>query len=190
MKINDIKDLLKFITKLEIEEINIETKNINIKIKKNKKDHIISKQINNKDHIISKQINNKDHIISKQINNKDHIISKEIKNKDHVISEEINNKDHVISEKIKLQNVKNKSNYIEIKSPLIGMFYIKLNPKEKDFIKEGDIVQKGKTICIIESMKIFNEIKSEFNFKVIKILINNNSFVGYNSKLFLISKLV
>jgi len=168
MKINDIKDLLKFITKLEIEEINIETKNINIKIKKNKKDHIISKEINNKDHIISKQINNKDHIISKQINNKD----------------------HVISEKIKLQNVKNKSNYIEIKSPLIGMFYIKLNPKEKDFIKEGDIIQKGKTICIIESMKIFNEIKSEFKFKVIKILINNNSFVGYNSKLFLISKLV
>ena len=157
MKINDIKDLLKFITKLEIEEINIETKNINIKIKKNKKDHIISKEINNKDHIISKQINNKD---------------------------------HVISEKIKLQNVKNKSNYIEIKSPLIGMFYIKLNPKEKDFIKEGDIIQKGKTICIIESMKIFNEIKSEFKFKVIKILINNNSFVGYNSKLFLISKLV
>ena len=157
MKINDIKDLLKFITKLEIEEINIETKSINIKIKKNKKDHVISKEINKKDHVISK---------------------------------EINKKDHVISEKIKLKNIKDKNNYIEIKSPLIGMFYIKLNPKEKNFIKEGDIIEKGKTICIIESMKIFNEIKSEFKCKIVKILINNNSFVEYNSKLFLISKSV
>jgi len=168
MKINDIKDLLKFITKLEIEEINIETKSINIKIKKNKKDHVISKEINKKDHVISKEINKKDHVISK----------------------EINKKDHVISEKIKLKNIKDKNNYIEIKSPLIGMFYIKLNPKEKNFIKEGDIIEKGKTICIIESMKIFNEIKSEFKCKIVKILINNNSFVEYNSKLFLISKSV
>jgi len=93
MKINDIKDLLKFITKLEIEEINIETKSINIKIKKNKKDHVISKEINKKDHVISKEINKKDHVISK----------------------EINKKDHVISEKIKLKNIKDKNNYIEIK---------------------------------------------------------------------------
>ena len=76
---------------------------------------------------------------------------------------------------------------ISIKAPLVGTFYLSPKPDEPSYIKEGDIIEKGQTICIIEAMKIFNEIESECSGKVLKILHNNATPVEFDQDLFIIS---
>ena len=78
------------------------------------------------------------------------------------------------------------NNHLVIKSPMIGTFYRASNPKSDPFIKEGDVISEGQTICIIEAMKLFNEIESEVSGKVIKILIDDASPVEYDQDLFVI----
>lgn len=73
-----------------------------------------------------------------------------------------------------------------IKSPMIGTFYRKANPNAAFYVNEGDVVQKGKVICTIEAMKLFNEIECEMNCKIIKILVNDASPVQYDQPLFLV----
>ena len=77
-------------------------------------------------------------------------------------------------------------NYLTIKSPMIGTFYRAANPESDPFIKEGDKVSKGQTICIIEAMKLFNEIESEMSGTIVKILIDDASPVEYDQDLFII----
>ena len=74
-----------------------------------------------------------------------------------------------------------------IKAPLVGTFYRSSKPADPPFISEGDNIIEGQVICIIEAMKIFNEIESEFSGKVIKILIKDNSPVEYDQDLIIIS---
>lgn len=77
-------------------------------------------------------------------------------------------------------------NYIEIKSPMIGTFYINPNPEADPFLKVGDTVKVGQTVCIIEAMKLFNEIESEYSGKIVKILVENSSPVEFDQPLFLV----
>ena len=74
-----------------------------------------------------------------------------------------------------------------IKAPLVGTFYRSSKPEDPPFISEGDNIIEGQVICIIEAMKIFNEIESEFSGKVRKILINDSMPVEYDQDLFVIS---
>jgi acetyl-CoA carboxylase biotin carboxyl carrier protein len=76
--------------------------------------------------------------------------------------------------------------YITIKSPMIGTFYRSSNPETPSFINVGDIISAGQTVCIIEAMKLFNEIESEVAGKVVKILVENATPVEYDQPLFLI----
>jgi acetyl-CoA carboxylase biotin carboxyl carrier protein len=78
------------------------------------------------------------------------------------------------------------SKYITIKSPMIGTFYRKPSPDKPLFIEVGDEVTPGKVVCIIEAMKLFNEIESEVKGKVIKILVEDQSPVEYDQPLFLV----
>ena len=78
------------------------------------------------------------------------------------------------------------SNHIEIKSPMIGTFYRKPSPDKPAFIEVGDMVQKGDVVCIIEAMKLFNEIEAEVSGKVVKVLVDENSPVEYDQTLFII----
>jgi acetyl-CoA carboxylase biotin carboxyl carrier protein len=78
------------------------------------------------------------------------------------------------------------TNYITIKSPMIGTLYRSPNPESEPYINEGDTINAGQTICIIEAMKLFNEIESEFSGKVIKILIDDTSPVEFDQPLFII----
>ena len=79
-----------------------------------------------------------------------------------------------------------KSNYIEIKSPMIGTFYNSPNPEAEAFVKVGDSVKVGQTVCIVEAMKLFNEIESEYSGKIVEILVDNSSPVEFDQPLFLI----
>ena len=77
-------------------------------------------------------------------------------------------------------------NLITIKSPMIGTFYRKPAPDKPNFIEEGDEVRNGKVVCVIEAMKLFNEIESEVSGKIVKILVENASPVEYDQPLFLV----
>ncbi|MBN3519527.1 acetyl-CoA carboxylase biotin carboxyl carrier protein [Algoriphagus lutimaris] len=78
------------------------------------------------------------------------------------------------------------SNLVEIKSPMIGTFYLTPNPDSPAFVNVGDTVKPGQTVCIIEAMKLFNEIESEVSGKIVKILVTNSTPVEYDQPLFLV----
>ena len=82
--------------------------------------------------------------------------------------------------KEKEDNTKN----IIIKSPMIGTFYRSPNPESGPFISEGDIIKPGQTICIVEAMKLFNEIESEVSGKVVKVIANDSSPIEFDQPLF------
>jgi acetyl-CoA carboxylase biotin carboxyl carrier protein len=78
------------------------------------------------------------------------------------------------------------SRYLEIKSPMIGTFYRSPNPESDNFINVGDDLKSGQTVCIIEAMKLFNEIESEISGKIVKVLVDNATPVEYDQPLFLV----
>ncbi len=82
--------------------------------------------------------------------------------------------------------VESKSNLVTIKSPMIGTFYRCPNPDSPFFVNVGDEVKSGKVVCIIEAMKLFNEIESEVSGRIVKVLVDNASPVEYDQPLFLV----
>lgn len=77
-------------------------------------------------------------------------------------------------------------NLLTIKSPMIGTFYRRPSPDKPNFVEEGDEVKNGKVVCIIEAMKLFNEIESEISGRVVKILVEDSTPVEYDQPLFLV----
>ena len=77
-------------------------------------------------------------------------------------------------------------NLITIKSPMIGTFYKRPSPDKPNFVEVGEDIAPGKVLCIIEAMKLFNEIESEVSGKVVKILVDDSSPVEYDQPLFLV----
>ncbi|MFC1571673.1 acetyl-CoA carboxylase biotin carboxyl carrier protein [Candidatus Margulisiibacteriota bacterium] len=77
---------------------------------------------------------------------------------------------------------------VAIVSPMVGTFYRSPSPEAPAFVETGDSVESGKVVCIIEAMKLFNEIESEVKGRVVKVLVENGQPVEYNQKLMLIKK--
>jgi len=78
------------------------------------------------------------------------------------------------------------SNYITIKSPIIGTFYRKPSPDKPSFVEVGDTISEGTVLCVIEAMKLFNDIESEVSGKIVKILVDDTSPVEFDQPLFLV----
>ena len=83
-------------------------------------------------------------------------------------------------------NDNEENNYITVKSPMIGTFYRRPSPDKEAFVDVGDTTKVGDTICVIEAMKLFNEIESEVTGKIVKIFVDDNSPVEYDQPLFLV----
>lgn len=79
-------------------------------------------------------------------------------------------------------------NLYTVKSPMIGTFYRAAGPDKDNFVEVGTEIAPGKTVCVIEAMKLFNEIDSEISGKIVKILVDNASPVEYDQPLFLVEK--
>ncbi len=77
-------------------------------------------------------------------------------------------------------------NYITIKSPMVGTFYRKPSPDKAPFVNVGDNVNENTVVCIIEAMKLFNEIEAEVSGKIVKILVDDSSPVEFEQALFLV----
>ena len=101
-------------------------------------------------------------------------------------------KDEIISKPVRLpkeekaRTTKEAKNLMEIKSPMVGTFYKAPGPDTPPFIEIGDTIKEGDVLCIIEAMKLMNEIKSEVNGKVSDILVENGEPVEFGQVLFLV----
>lgn len=78
------------------------------------------------------------------------------------------------------------SKYITIKSPMIGTFYRSASPDKPNYVNVGDEIKQGQVLCIVEAMKLFNEIESDISGRVVKVLVDNSSPVEYDQPLFLV----
>ena len=78
------------------------------------------------------------------------------------------------------------NNYITVKSPIIGTFYRKPSPDKPSFVEVGDSISEGTVLCVIEAMKLFNDIESEISGKIVKVLVDDSSPVEFDQPLFLV----
>ena len=85
-----------------------------------------------------------------------------------------------------IETKKEEEKHLTIKSPIIGTFYRKSSPDKPNFVKVGDKISAGDTVCIIEAMKLFNEVESEISGTIIKILVDDSSPVEFDQPLFLV----
>ncbi len=93
---------------------------------------------------------------------------------------------NVPEEKQPENDKKEKTNLFEVKAPMVGTFYRKPAPGKPSYVSVGDEIEKGDIICIIEAMKLFNEIESDVSGKIIKILVDDATPVEYDQTLFLV----
>jgi acetyl-CoA carboxylase biotin carboxyl carrier protein len=89
-----------------------------------------------------------------------------------------------VKEEVKKSEIKEEQKYHVIKSPLVGTFYRSPSPGAPPFVEEGDMVSKGQILCIIEALKVMNEIESDVDGRVAKILVENGQPVEYGQELF------
>ncbi len=87
---------------------------------------------------------------------------------------------------VKSPTANDDSHLIMVKSPMIGTFYRSSSPDKPSFVNVGDTLSKGQVVCVIEAMKLFNDIESEISGKIVKVLVDNASPVEYDQPLFLV----
>lgn len=78
------------------------------------------------------------------------------------------------------------ADYLPVKSPMVGTFYRSSSPDKAAYVKVGDVVEKGSVVCIIEAMKLFNEIESEISGRIVKVMVEDAQPVEYDQVLFLV----
>lgn len=161
MDINEIKNLIKFVSKYKVEEVKLEIGGTKISIKTGS-----SPKSNNKS---SASVTN----LKAEDIDKLSIIPKEVFPEDTDTS--------TANETEKLNE-----NVVTIKSPIIGTFYTKPSPDKKPYISVGSEVKKGDVLCVIEAMKLFNEIESDIDGKILKVLVEDSTPVEFDEPLFLI----
>ena len=158
MNFKQIQQLIKFVARTGVSEVNIENSNIKINIKGNNK-------VSDQPQVIQQPI-----IAQPQIPVQQPVVQPkpvQIETSDKVTESE-------------------NSSIITVKSPIIGTFYRKPSPDKDNFVEVGDSVSVGQALCVIEAMKLFNEIESDISGKIVKILVEDASPVEFDQPLFLI----
>ena len=158
MDIKEIQNLIKFVSKSGVEEVKIEREDfkITIKTKKNFPQQIVVDELPSKINIPPQAI--------------------------------VQASQEVLQDKpLDLEPAKTEdSNQVIVKSPIIGTFYRKPSPDKPAFVEVGKNIAEGDVLCVIEAMKLFNEIESEVSGKIVKILVDDQSPVEFDQPLFII----
>jgi acetyl-CoA carboxylase biotin carboxyl carrier protein len=162
MKTSEIRDLIDFISKTGLNEVNIETKELKLHVKR-EPDQKILKSSPVMTHMPSTQVMPQQSAPSVQTQPQTSP-----------------------SKEASAEAPASGTKLVEIKSPMIGTFYRSSSPDAPPFVSVGDKVAKGQTVCIIEAMKLFNEIESEVSGTVVKVMLENSSPVEYDQVLFLV----
>ncbi len=161
MKLNEIQDLIKFVSKSGVSEVELETKEIKIVIRTPKNAPVIMQQAAP--------------VLTTPV------VATPVAQIQPVTQPVVNAAGNVT-----INNGVDESKYITIKSPMIGTFYRSNGPDKPVFVNIGDEVTAGKTVCIIEAMKLFNEIESDIKGRIVKVLVNDATPVEYDQPLFLV----
>ncbi len=157
MKAKEIQDLIEFISQCGMDEVNIETEQIKLHVKK----HSEMKQVSSPVPVMAPSPAPAPVIASAPA----------------PVAE---------APKPTPAPADDSAGYITIKAPMIGTFYRTPNPDSPPFVNVGDKIEKGQTVCIIEAMKLFNEIESDVSGTLVKVVADNSSPVEYDQVLFLI----
>lgn len=156
MKTSEIRDLIDFISKTGLNEVNIETKELKLSIKRDPDQKVF------KSSMVAPMASTPPQVYAQPT----------------AVSAPT-------SAQPKAAEVSG-TKTAEIKSPMIGTFYRSASPDNPPFVSVGDKVSKGQTVCIIEAMKLFNEIESEVSGTIVKVMIENSSPVEYDQVLFVV----
>jgi len=166
MKLTEIQDLIKFVAKSGVSEVELETKEVKIVIKTNSS--------RGKEQFMQAQVATP---VQQVISATPQQVIQPVQQTTQPVAE---NKTPVSG------GGSDESKYLTIKSPMIGTFYRTPGPDKPQFVAVGDEVGPGKVVCIIEAMKLFNEIESDIKGKIVKVLVNDATPVEYDQPLFLV----
>lgn len=172
MRVNEIQDLIKFVSKSNVSEIQLETSEVKLTIK-NESSKRRTGGKNEAEQLMYPQGTYVQQIPQQQMQVVPQQQSQPVAQAAPVAAEPAPTKEDT-------------SNLVEIKSPMIGTFYRRPSPDKELFVNVGDEIKPGDVICVIEAMKLFNEIESEVSGKIVKILADDASPVEYDQPLFLI----
>ena len=165
MKATEIQDLIKFVSKSGVSEVNLETKDVKLTIKndavKRKKTSSLEPQI-----------------LQVPV---PQVVQQPVAAASAPVAASNSSSEEVVAEP-----VEDTSKFVEIKSPMIGTFYRRSSPDKPNFVEVGTEIKKGDVICIIEAMKLFNEIEAEVSGKIVKALVDDSTPVEYDQPLFVI----
>jgi len=157
MNITEIQDLIKFVSKSGVTEVEIEKKDFKIIIKSEKTSAKVEQQYIVQTAVPQSTITTAPVVAAP-----------------------------IATPATPVEAVSDDSKYIVVKSPMIGTFYRSPGADKESFVNVGDSVTAGKTVCIIEAMKLFNEIEAEISGKIVKVLVDDASPVEYDQPLFLV----
>ncbi|WP_068595816.1 acetyl-CoA carboxylase biotin carboxyl carrier protein [Vaginella massiliensis] len=157
MDIKDIQNLIKFVSKAEVAEVSIKQEDIEIKIKTL---HGQSSKTVDVQQVYVPQL--------------------------QAPAPVVNAPQVPVSTEEAAPVAEENNNYITVKSPMIGTFYRAAGPGKEPFVQVGDTIAEGKVLCIVEAMKLFNEIEAEVSGKIVKILVDDATPVEYDQPLFLV----
>ena len=160
MKLTEIQDLIKFVSKSGVNEVELETKEIKIVIKTGKQSSPVVY-----------------HAAPQAISTAPAQV---------IAAQPSAPAPEASAPSANVPAASNDAKYVTIKSPMIGTFYRSAGPDKPAFVNVGDDIEAGKAVCIIEAMKLFNEIESEVRGKIVKVLVNDATPVEYDQPLFLV----
>lgn len=155
MNLNEIQDLIKFVAKQKVTEVEIEKKDFKITIKSEKEEIHVA------------------HVAPAPVAAPTAIQAPSVAPAPAAPAEPAPAKE-------------DSSNYITVKSPMIGTFYRSANPESDPFVNVGDSIKPGDVLCIVEAMKLFNEIEAEVSGKIVKVLVDDASPIEFDQPLFLV----
>jgi len=155
MNLNEIQDLIKFVAKQKVTEVEIEKKDFKITIKSEKEEIHVA------------------HVAPAPVAAPAAIQAPSVAPAPAAPAEPAPAKE-------------DSSNYITVKSPMIGTFYRSANPESDPFVNVGDSIKPGDVLCIVEAMKLFNEIEAEVSGKIVKVLVDDASPIEFDQPLFLV----
>lgn len=156
MKFNEVKELIELVNNSDLSYFEANIENGYVKMDKSLSRSIDSNNINIKEDI---NLNNND--TKTVLNEENNILNKQAE-----------------------ETLVTKEDFEFIKSPIVGTFYKASSPDSEPFVLEGQKVSKGDVLCIVEAMKLMNEINAEFDFEVVSVLVEDGDMVEYNQELF------
>ena len=163
MNKKEIEELIKFVSKLQVNEVKIEDKDFKITIVNSSRENEMPFPQGSHPHIVA-------HAVQPAV----------------PVQAPVNVAPQAAATPITEAATNEESKYVTIKSPMIGTFYRAASPEKPNFVNVGDKLEKGKVICVIEAMKLFNEIESEISGSIVKVLVDNSTPIEYDQPLFLV----